>query len=124
MLTAEARVETERSSRYLVQLCKHVSEIGRANPEMQARVEWAEDRGLIEFDWGRCTLGALPYGLILRAEATDEEHLRQIEQRLAGLLERIGRHDHLRVAWTAPQGDQEHPQEAADRNHGGRKAHG
>ena len=29
MLTTEAHVETERASRYLVQLCKHTSQMGR-----------------------------------------------------------------------------------------------
>jgi hypothetical protein len=32
MLTAEARVETERSSRYLVQLCRHVHRWRRRTP--------------------------------------------------------------------------------------------
>jgi len=58
MLIAEADVETERSSRYLVQLCQHVDKVGRAHPQMRAHVEWSDDRGVISFDWGRCTLRA------------------------------------------------------------------
>jgi hypothetical protein len=51
MLIAEANVETGRSSRYLVQLCRHVDKAGRAHPQMQAHVEWSDDRGVISFDW-------------------------------------------------------------------------
>jgi hypothetical protein len=102
MLIAEATVETERSSRYLVQLCQHVSKVGRAHAQMQAGVEWSEDRGLIDFDWGRCTLSATPGVLTLRAEAPDQDSLQLIEHRVADRLERIGRRDHLTVAWTPP----------------------
>jgi hypothetical protein len=68
MLIAEAKVATERSSRYLVQLCRHVTKVGRARPQMQAHVEWSDDRGVISFDWGRCTLRADQGVLTLRAE--------------------------------------------------------
>lgn len=67
MLIGEARVETERSSRYLVQLCEHVSKVAQGPSQMDARVEWSEDRGSIEFGWGRCTLRAEPDVLNLRA---------------------------------------------------------
>ena len=100
MLIAEARVETERSSRYLVQLCRHVSKVGRGHSQMQARVEWSDNHGMIRFDWGRCTLRALPGVLMLRAEASDEGALRRIEHRVADRLEQIGRRDRLAVAWT------------------------
>lgn len=108
MLIAEARVETERSSRYLIQLCRHVSHAAQASPQMQAHVECSDDRGVISFGWGRCTLRADPGILTLRAEAADEENLRRIEQRVADRLERFGRRDRLTVTWTPPQGPGEH----------------
>ena len=105
MLIAEARVATERSSRYLVQLCRHVNLVAQGHrPEMQAQVEWSDDRGLISFGWGRCTLSADPGVLILRAEAADEETLHQLEQRIADRLEQVGRRDRLTVTWAPPQG--------------------
>jgi hypothetical protein len=104
MLMAEARVETERSNRYLVQHCRHISAIAQANPQMQAHVECSDDRGVISFGWGRCTLRADPGVLTLPAEAADEENLRRIEQRVADRLERFGRRDRLTVTWTQPQG--------------------
>jgi hypothetical protein len=115
MLIAEATVETERSSRYLVQLCRHVDLVAQAHPQMQAHVEWSDDRGVISFGWGRCTLRAEPGVLTLRAEAPDEESLHQLEQRVADRLEQVGRRDHLTVTWAAPQdGDGQLPSQPPD----------
>jgi hypothetical protein len=123
MLIAEAHVETERSSRYLVQLCQHLNKVGRAHPQMQAHVEWSDDRGVISFDWGRCTLRALPDLLTLRAEAPDEESLHRLEQRVADRLEQVGRRDHLTVTWTAPQSAGEETAETSARRDKGGRAH-
>ncbi len=70
MLIAEAHVQTEHPSRYLVQLCRHAQQAHRlshrprghdgdaqAPPEVQ-HVEWSETRGTISFGWGRCTMQA------------------------------------------------------------------
>jgi len=102
MLIAEASVETESSSRYLVQLCRHVDHVAQTRPEMQARVEWSDDRGVISFGSGRCTLRADLGVLRLRAEAPDEESLHQLEQRVANRLQQVGRRDRLTVTWTRP----------------------
>jgi hypothetical protein len=114
MLTAEASVETKRSSRYLVQLCRHVSHVAQAHPQMQAQVEWSDDRGVISLGSGRCTLRADPGALTLRAEAPDEESLHQLEQRVAERLERVGRRDRLTVKWAPSHGagDRERPPSA------------
>jgi hypothetical protein len=107
MLTAEASVATERSSRYLMQLCRHLAHVARMHPQVQANVDWSEDHGLITFGFGRCVLHAHPAALILRAEATDAEGLLRIEQRVADRLTQIGRRDRLTVTWTAPHGAEE-----------------
>ena len=109
MLIAEARVQTERSGRYLVQLCQHVDKLGRAHPQLQAHAEWSEDRGLISFGWGRCMLRALPGVLTLRAEAADEDALRRVESPIGARLVGIGRRDHLTVTWTPPRSADEQP---------------
>jgi hypothetical protein len=103
MLIAEARVQAERAGRYLVQLCQHVDKLGRARPQLQAHAEWSDDRGLISFGWGRCTLRALPGVLTLRAEAADEDALRRVEDPIGARLVGIGRRDHLTVTWTPPR---------------------
>jgi hypothetical protein len=104
MLIAEAIVGTERSSRYLVQLCRHVQLVAETHPQMQAQVEWSDDHGMISLGWGRCALRAGPGVLTLRAEAPDEDSLHQFEKRVADRLEQIGRRDRLTVTWTPPQG--------------------
>jgi hypothetical protein len=103
-LIAEARVATERPSRYLVQLCRHVNKVSERDPQMQAHVDWSDDHGVISFGWGRCTLRADPGVLTLRAEAPDEESLRRLEHRVTDRLEWFGRRDQLTVIWTPPQG--------------------
>jgi hypothetical protein len=115
MLTAEGRVETERAGRYLVQLCQHVHLVAQRHPQVQAQVDWSDDRGVISLDRGRCTLRAGPGVLTLRAEAPDEESLHRLEQRVADRLEQVGRRDHLRVTWTEARGAGERTVETAAR---------
>jgi hypothetical protein len=79
------------------------------HPQLQANVEWSEDRGVITFGFGRCVLHANRDALTLRAEATDTESLLRIEQRVADRLAQIGRRDRLTVTWSAPQGDERAP---------------
>jgi hypothetical protein len=111
MLTAAAHIETDRASRYLVQLCRHGSQMGRrlghrprphgggdAAPEVR-HVEWSDTRGIVTFSWGQCTLEAAPDGLTLRAEAADEDNLRRIQDGMARRVEMIGRRDNLKVNW-------------------------
>jgi hypothetical protein len=119
VLIAEARVATERSSRYLVQLCQHVDKVGKAHPQMRARAEWSDDRGVVSFDWGRCTMRALPGVLTLRAEAPDEDALRRVEYPIAARLERIGRREHLTVTWTPSQSAGGEAARAPGRRHNG-----
>jgi hypothetical protein len=103
MLIAESGVQTERPNRYLDQLCRHISLVAQKHPQMQAHVEWSDDRGVITFGSGRCTLRAGPGVLTLRAEAPDEATLHQLQQRIADRLEQVGRRDHLTVTWASPQ---------------------
>ncbi|MGW1024693.1 DUF2218 domain-containing protein [Streptomyces sp. NPDC002577] len=123
MPTAEAHVETERPSRYLVQLCKHFSNKGRhlgnrpggrhggASPALtpaeirpdQIHVEWSDTHGTLELPWGRCTLEALPGSLVLRAEAEDAQNLRKLQDLLATHIGRFGRREQLTVDWQQDQ---------------------
>ena len=111
MLTAEAQVETERPGRYLVQLCRHASQMGQhlrqrprthdggdAPPEVQ-HVEWSDTYGIVRLSWGQWTMQTTPDTLTLRAEATDEENLRRIQDLVAARLEIFGRREHLKVNW-------------------------
>ena len=104
MPIAEAKVATDRASRYLVQLCQHVSLAAQAHPQMQALAEWTDDRGVISFGSGQCTLRADSGVLTLRAEAPDKDSLHQLEQRVADRLVQIGRRERLTVTWTPVHG--------------------
>ncbi|MFE9646383.1 DUF2218 domain-containing protein [Streptomyces sp. NPDC006365] len=119
MPTTEARVETERPSRYLVQFCKHFSHKGRhlghrprahlgGDAQMpsatravaeQARVDWSDTDGEVSLAWGRITLQAGPGVLTLRVEAAGDEELRRLQDLAAGHVERFGRRDGLQVTW-------------------------
>ncbi len=112
MLTAEARIQTEHPSRYLAQLCRHANSINhkilrlhsgkvQVRPELQ-HVEWSGNDGALTLTWGRCTVHAGPDTLTVRAHATNEENLQQIQNLITRNLERFGRRDHLKVNWQRP----------------------
>jgi hypothetical protein len=109
-LTADARVPTDRASRYLVQLCQHLDQMGNQHahgrgarthgePPQVPQVEYTDDHGVITFADGRCTIDATPDALALRVEAPDAESLQNIQAGLAHRLETIGRRDKLTVTW-------------------------
>jgi hypothetical protein len=112
--TAYARVETDRPSRYLIQLCQHASQMGRMGhrspsghtggkrPREVRHVDCSETCGTIDFAGGRWTLQATANTLTMRVDAADEDTLRQLQDGIAGRLQRIGRRDQLAVTWQRP----------------------
>jgi hypothetical protein len=109
MPTAEARIATDRASRYLAQLCRHTDMMGRMRhrpataharlmPEVR-HAEWSETQGTVRFAGGRWTLDASPDALRLRVEADDEETLQRLRNSITARLEKIGRRDGLAVTW-------------------------
>lgn len=94
MLTCEGFTETNRASRYLVQLCKHMSARGMT-------VETSEDTyGFTDFGWGICTLRARDEGLVMTIESGDPRVLDRVQCALTRDIERFGRRDGLTVTWT------------------------
>jgi hypothetical protein len=57
---------------------------------------------------------ATPDGLALRVEAANETDLLQIQNGMAGRLEKIGRRDHLKVEWQGPEASSTSSSEATD----------
>ncbi|HEV2344093.1 MAG TPA: DUF2218 domain-containing protein [Actinocrinis sp.] len=115
MRTSQARVTTDRASRYLAQLSEHGQKMnhrglhrfrghGHADdggpPEVRHAERSSDTDGVIDFGWGRCVLHATDTELLLRAEADEEQHLRRIEDGIAARVQRIGRRDGLSVTWT------------------------
>lgn len=119
MLTAEARIETKRPSRYLIQLGKHAAAMAGtgghrlrlhsaggalARREVQVHAEWSDTEGCIRFDpWGQCTITIGDDVLLLRVEATDEDNLRRLQDLLARDLGRFGQREQLTVNWRRPE---------------------
>jgi hypothetical protein len=124
MPAAEAHVTTDRASRYLVQLCRHASQMGRhrgigqhlpipprstgrgGGPPEIRHADWSDTYGTVTLASGRWTVRATGNTLTLRAESDSEDHLRRIQDLLAARLEKIGRRDHLTVTWQPAQADQ------------------
>jgi hypothetical protein len=125
MPIAEAHVRAGRPSRYLVQLCRHADHMGRMRhrppsgatggrqPPVVRHVDFSENRGVIDFAKGKCTLQASADTLTIRVEAADEDSLRRLQDGIAGRLERIGRRDQLAVIWQRPQASTALPAEQA-----------
>jgi len=118
MLTAEARIDTERPSRYLVQLCKHAAAMGAtqghgprvhlrgllARREVHVHAEWSDTQGTVTFTpWGRCTLTADATTLTVRIDAADEDDVHRIQDVITRNLNRFGRREHLTVQWHRPE---------------------
>lgn len=110
MPSADARIDTDRPSRYLVQLCRHASAMGAghshgghagaAHQQIQATAEWSEDQGLIRLvPLGQCSLVASPGVLMLHIDAETENDLVQIRQLLTADLHRFSSRDRLEVNW-------------------------
>jgi hypothetical protein len=124
MLTAEARVETDRPERYLTQLCQHLSNQGRHlgtgkgrlsrhrpgghqgdSPRPvtaeQVQVERSGTEGTVTFPGGQCTMRASGDALLLHAEAADGAALEFIENLIGSHLGRFSRREPLTVTWHA-----------------------
>lgn len=108
MPAAEARVTTENASRYLNRLCLHARKMGGHRPRAHGdggvppeirRAESSDTSGTLILNWGQCTMLAADGVLTLRAEASDGESLRRIQELIAARLEKFGRRERLRVTW-------------------------
>jgi hypothetical protein len=116
MPSAEANVATDRASRYLVQLCKHLNNQGRhlrhrprshqpgggaeaEHPAFRARLKWDDNDATIEFDQGRCSIHASADTLAIHAEADDAQALEHIERLISDHLARFSRRSPLTVRW-------------------------
>jgi hypothetical protein len=115
MPTTEARIATDRASRYLAQLCSHLNHMSGMrhqppaghnaghNPPKVERVDHSDTDGTIRFTHGVCTLRATADTLTLRLDAADDETLHRLQNGLAGRIEKIGRRDQLTVTWSQPE---------------------
>jgi hypothetical protein len=113
MRIAEARIHTDRPTRYLVQICKHAAAMGsgrghqlRAHAEgvsatgpVTIRAEWSDTLGTVTFDpWGTCHLQAGDTALLVRVQATNHDSLARIEEIVTADLGRFSRQE-LSITW-------------------------
>jgi hypothetical protein len=125
MPAAEARIPTPNAGRYLARLGQHAGKMGRrlrhqprshasggAPPAIQ-HAQWSDTDATLALDLGRCTLHAEPGVLTLRAEADSEDNLTQIQDLIAGRLQKFGRREHLTVTWRLTDGHGGTPDRAA-----------
>jgi len=107
----EARIRTDRPSRYLEQFCSHAAAMGDSHGRghahlphdprtVSARAEFSETRGVVTFaPSGRCTLTAEAGLLVVRIDADDADMLRVIRRLVSDDFARFGRRDGLEVVW-------------------------
>jgi hypothetical protein len=88
-----ARVESERASIYLQQLCKHFAH--------KRPVEFTPEQGQISLGAGMCRLDAANGVLTIRAEADDPERLVQLQDVIAKHLERFAFRSPVTLDWRA-----------------------
>jgi hypothetical protein len=114
MPAAEADIRTDHAASYLARLCGHAAKMSQAGHRLPHRprahdrdggppkvhsVERSGAEATVSLDRGQWTVRALPGRLAVRAEAADEEDLRQIQDLLTTRLENFGRREHLTVTW-------------------------
>ncbi|MFI7127849.1 DUF2218 domain-containing protein [Nonomuraea sp. NPDC050153] len=115
MPTAEAHVTTDRAGRYLVQLCRHATQMGHGLPAHPGRrphpggerpkdikAEYSETEGTITVDGATCFLRATPTALTVRVEAGDQDGLQRVQTLVTRNITRMGRRDNLTVDWSGP----------------------
>lgn len=88
-----ARIETDRASNYLQQLCKHFAH--------KRPVTFTPEQGEIRFSIGTCRLEAKDSVLTLKAEAADDASLAQLREVVDRHLLRFAFRDPPAIAWQA-----------------------
>ncbi|RJQ76013.1 DUF2218 domain-containing protein [Pseudonocardiaceae bacterium YIM PH 21723] len=98
MTRSQARVDTDRPSRYAKQLVSH---LGR-----RVEGEWSEESGTgrLSFPDGTATLTAQPDALLLDVDG-DADHIERLEDVVGRHLVRFGAKDELVVEWQRDTGE-------------------
>jgi hypothetical protein len=91
MYSAEARVTSEKASRYLVQLCKHFAH--------KTTAEYDETQGRVDFQPGLCLMTATGDELLVRCEAGDAPDLERIKHIVEDHIVRFGWREKIGITW-------------------------
>lgn len=91
MIKAEARVRTERASRYLVQMCKHFRH--------KVEAEWTDVSGRVDFAPGLCHMRVEDGKLVIQCEAANERELGRVKYILGDHLTRFAWREEIEMTW-------------------------
>jgi hypothetical protein len=91
MYTAETRVNSEKASRYLVQLCKHFAH--------KTTAEYDETQGRVDFKPGLCMMTVTGDELFVRCEAGAVPELERIKHIVEDHIVRFGWREKIGVKW-------------------------
>lgn len=90
-MIAEANVRTARGTKYLKTLCGHF--------RLKVEAEFNDERGRVNFPFGRCDVHTTADGLYLRVEADSPEAFDRVKDVVGGHLERFASKENLQVTW-------------------------
>jgi hypothetical protein len=91
MLTAQAKVETEKAERYLKALCNHFNK--------RVTAKYGDNHGSVQFGFGNCQMDADANALVIRIQAEDDENFARVKYVVADHLERFSGDDALQIQW-------------------------
>jgi hypothetical protein len=97
-MTSEARLDTPQADALLALIGAQFRERAAAHPELGIQVDWSEERGSVDFGWGRCMLEAGPEALNVWVEADQPDDLEALQELITRHLERHGPEDQP-IAW-------------------------
>lgn len=109
MVASECWIETDRASRYLVQLCRHARFMstmrhptpGVHRPPRILEASHSDATGLVRFEDGSWLLTADASSLHLRVDAVDSAALARLVAGISARIRTIGRRDGLELTWSA-----------------------
>jgi len=91
MLFAQGQVKTQKAQRYLKALCNHFSH--------KVQATYNDDRGRVDFGFGRCEMWAEAETLTFQIQAEDTDGFARVKDVVAGHLERFSGDEALQVMW-------------------------
>jgi len=91
MYAAEARVNSEKAQRYLVQLCKHFAH--------KTLAEYDGTQGRVDFRPGLCLLTATENELVVTCEARTVSELDRVKYIVEDHIVRFGWRERIDVEW-------------------------
>ena len=91
MIKEEARVQTAKASKYLMQMCKHFAH--------KVPVEFDEREGKVDFEPGHCVMTVEKDLLVMSCEADGENEMARMKYILDDHLKRYAWREEIEINW-------------------------